>query len=167
MNLALRVALASFSLLFAISPTKSSGLEEVLIMPLSSIGAEDTLNHYLAPMTEYGQGHRGIDLPANLSDLVISPASGQISFRGKVGFRDLITISFGNGFKASMEPVCSDLEENTFVEQGEVIGNVCLPDLEYVWHCSETCLHFGTRSERGYFSPLALAGDLSPSRLVY
>jgi hypothetical protein len=141
--------------------------EPTLTMPLAMMKPQDTLNHYMAPMTEYGEGHRGIDLPAQIGDPVLSPASGQISFSGKVGYRNVVSIRFGNSFTASLEPVCSDLVEGTQVLMGEVIGIVCEPDLKYLWHCEQTCLHFGTRSDAGYFSPLALIGGLGPSKLVY
>jgi hypothetical protein len=65
-----------------------------------------------------------------------------------------------------MEPVCSDLVEETEVLLGEVIGQVCEPDASYQWHCESTCVHFGTRNSEGYFSPLVLLGELAPSRLV-
>lgn len=136
-------------------------------MPFAYQSHEDVVNQYLAPMTEYGQGHRGIDLPAVMGDQVLSPATGQISFVGKVGYRNLISIQFGESFTASLEPVCSDLAEGMNVYLGDPIGLVCEPDPEYVWHCPETCLHFGTRSEGGYFSPLAIIGGLTPSRLAY
>jgi hypothetical protein len=141
--------------------------EPTLAMPLVMIEPQDTLNHYIAPMTEYGEGHRGIDLPAQIGDQVLSPASGQISFSGKVGYRNVVSIRFGNSFTTSLEPVCSDLVEGTQVLMGEAIGIVCEPDLEYLWHCEQACLHFGTRSDAGYFSPLALIGGLGPSKLVY
>ena len=151
----------------AVSPANSSVQELPLAMPLAFQGPEDTINHYIAPMTEYGEGHRGIDLATQIGEPVLSPADGEISFVGKVGYRNVISVRFGNSLTASMEPVCSDLVEGTFVLMGEEIGMVCEPDPEYLWHCSQTCLHFGTRSEAGYFSPLALIGGLSPSRLVY
>lgn len=150
-----------------LSPTQAMSQEPTLAMPLAMMELQDTLNHYIAPMTEYGEGHRGIDLPAQIGGQVLSPASGQISFSGKVGYRNVVSIRFGNSFTASLEPVCSDLVEGTQVLMGETIGIVCEPDLEYLWHCEQTCLHFGTRSDAGYFSPLALIGGLSPSKLVF
>lgn len=150
-----------------IGPAQSSTIETLLAMPLAYQSHQDVVNQYLAPMTEYGQGHRGIDLPALMVDQVLSPATGQISFVGKVGYRNLISIQFGNSFTASLEPVCSDLVEGMSVQLGDPIGFVCEPDPEYVWHCPETCLHFGTRSEAGYFSPLAIIGGLTHSRLAY
>jgi hypothetical protein len=150
-----------------LGPAQSSTIETLLAMPLAYQSHQDVVNQYLAPMTEYGQGHRGIDLPALMGDQVLSPATGQISFVGKVGYRNLISIQFGNSFTASLEPVCSDLAEGMNVQLGDPIGLVCEPDPEYVWHCQQTCLHFGTRSESGYFSPLAIIGGLTPSRLAY
>lgn len=150
-----------------VSSIQSSAQESTLALPLAYQTPEDTLNHYLAPMTEYGSGHRGIDLPAVLGDQVISPATGEISFVGKVGYRNLISVRFGNSLTASLEPVCSELVEGMAVFIGDVVGTVCQPDAEYIWHCEQTCLHFGTRNEAGYFSPLALIGGLAPSRLAY
>jgi len=149
------------------SPTQSAGQEPSLAMPLAAQTPDDTINQYVAPMTEYGEGHRGIDLAALIGDSVLSPADGIISFSGKVGFRNAVSVRFGASLTASMEPVCSSLVEGTEVLMGEVIGSVCQPDPEYLWHCEITCLHFGTRSDAGYFSPLALMGGLSPSRLAY
>jgi hypothetical protein len=148
-------------------PAQTSGKEQVLALPLAMLTPADTLNHYLAPMTEYGAGHRGIDLPAIIGDPVLSPATGEISFVGKVGYRNVVSVSFGSSLTASIEPVCSEILEGTPVTVGDDIGFLCEPDPEYVWHCIETCLHFGTRSEAGYFSPLTLIGGLSPSKLVY
>ena len=144
----------------------ASVASEPLIMPLSGTSHLDVINDYEAPLTEYGAGHRGIDIAAPLGIEVIAPVSGEISFAGQVGYRESITIRFGASFSASLEPVCSELAEGSLVLAGEVIGTVCEPDVSYQWHCEFTCLHFGTRTEFGYFSPLALLGVLSPSRLV-
>jgi hypothetical protein len=167
MKLRKTLVLALALIPIGLGPTQSSTIETLLAMPLAYQSHQDVLNQYLAPMTEYGQGHRGLDLPTLIGDQVLSPATGQISFVGKVGYRNLISIQFGNSFTASIEPVCSDLVEGMRINLGDPIGLVCEPDLEYIWHCPETCLHFGTRSEAGYFSPLAIIGGLTPSRLAY
>jgi hypothetical protein len=155
------------SSVMSLIPAQTSGKEQVLALPLAMLTPADTLNHYLAPMTEYRAGHRGIDLPAIIGDPVLSPATGEISFVGKVGYRNVVSVKFGSSLTASIEPVCSEMLEGTPVTIGEDIGFLCEPDPEYVWHCIETCMHFGTRSEAGYFSPLTLIGGLSPSKLVY
>ena len=150
-----------------LSPSQAMTQELPLAMPIPFLEPQDTLNQFMAPMTEYGDGHRGIDLPVLMGDPVLSPAAGQISFSGKVGYRNVVSVTFGNSLTASMEPVCSAMAVGTQVMMGDEIGFVCEPDLEYVWHCRDICLHFGTRTEAGYFSPLALIGGLGPSKLVY
>lgn len=167
MNIKKALFLLVIASTLAVSPANSSVQVLPLAMPLAFQSPEDTINHYIAPMTEYGEGHRGIDLATQIGETVLSPADGEISFVGKVGYRNVISVRFGNSLTASLEPVCSAMGAGTFVLMGEEIGLVCEPDPEYLWHCPETCLHFGTRSEAGYFSPLALIGGLGPSRLVY
>jgi murein DD-endopeptidase MepM/ murein hydrolase activator NlpD len=137
--------------------------ETTLILPI--LGST-VLSQYEAPLTRYGSGHRGIDLVAEIGAEVLAPASGELSFAGVVGYRSTVTINFANSMSASMEPVCSAIAEGSYVLQGEAIGTVCEPDLNYHWHCAVTCLHFGTRTVEGYFSPLAIIGGLPFSRLV-
>jgi murein DD-endopeptidase MepM/ murein hydrolase activator NlpD len=133
----------------------------LLVLPITGT----IVNQYESPLTPYSSGHRGIDIEAQINHEILSPATGTLSFVGKVGFRNLVTISFGDK-KTSLEPVCSELPTGTTVTQGEVIGTLCQPDPNYQWHCPQTCLHFGIRNTDGYFSPLALIGGLAPSRLV-
>ena len=156
-------AVISFALLF-ISPVTQA--EEAIDLPIEGLVGVDVINQYLGPETPYSAGHRGIDLPAVLGTPVVSPATGTVSFVGQVGYRNLISIQFGASNTASLEPVCSELTEGMTVTIGEPIGLLCEGTPEYQWHCASTCLHFGTRNERGYFSPLALIGGLAPSRLV-
>jgi len=153
----------AFLLLFTSPPTKA---EEALDLPIEGLVSADVINQYQSPETPYSAGHRGIDLPAELGTTILSPASGTISFVGQVGFRNLISIQFGASYTASLEPVCSELSEGMKVSIGEPIGVLCEATPEYQWHCAGYCLHFGTRNEQGYFSPLALIGGLPPSRLV-
>ena len=139
---------------------------EPVVWPITGLTASDLINQYQSPLTEYGAGHRGIDLPATMGSEVISPVSGEISFSGQVGYRDSISIKFAGTMWAALEPVCSDMAEGTLVSAGEPIGTVCQTNPNYQWHCEITCIHFGTRTEDGYFSPLALIGGLPVSRLV-
>ena len=139
---------------------------EPMVLPITGLTASDLINQYQSPLTEYGAGHRGVDLPATMGSEVISPVSGEISFSGQVGYRDSISIKFAGTMWASLEPVCSDMAEGTLVSAGEPIGTVCQTNPNYQWHCEITCIHFGTRTEDGYFSPLALIGGLPVSRLV-
>lgn len=161
MKLAVLVSLVLGNLLLP-----SQTVSEPIVLPITGATPEDVINQYEGPLSQYGRGHRGIDLAVEIGTEVIAPATGMISFSGEVGYRNTLTIKFGSSMSASIEPVCSDLPEGTYVSLGEPIGEVCLPDQNYQWHCDFPCLHFGTRTESGYFSPLALIGGLPSSRLV-
>lgn len=161
----MKIAIALVLVLADVGNPAATALNPV-VLPIPGLISSDVINQYAAPLTEYGAGHRGIDLPASIGTTVISPVSGEISFSGQVGYRDSISIKFAGSMWASVEPVCSDIAEGTFVNTGDPIGTVCQANPNYKWHCEINCIHFGTRTEAGYFSPLALIGGLPGSRLV-
>ena len=121
------------------------------------------INPYISPETKYSAGHRGIDLQGYLDAEVLSPVTGEVSFVGQVGFRNLITISFAD-YKISLEPVCSTLLVGDQVSKSQVIGTICEIAPEYQWHCSY-CLHMGLRNQSGYLTPEMYLRDMPPSRL--
>jgi murein DD-endopeptidase MepM/ murein hydrolase activator NlpD len=120
---------------------------------------------YQLPAHEYGAGHRGIDLSVKQGEEVKAPFDGVVSFVGLVANRKLITIHSLTGYKASFEPVCSNLEEGEFVREEEILGWACAGEKDYEEHC-ENCVHFSVRSEQGYLNPLLFVGQLWPSVLV-
>jgi hypothetical protein len=161
MKLVVLVSLVLGNVLF---PSQTAS--EPIAFPLLGASAEDVINQYEGPLNPYRPGHRGLDIVAEVGAEVVAPASGVVSFVGQVGYRNTITVNFGSSMSATVEPVCSELIEGTYVGLGDLIGKVCMPDPNYQWHCEISCIHFGTRTEAGYFSPLALIGGLPPSRLV-
>jgi hypothetical protein len=132
---------------------------------LSPLAQSFVLQQYLAPQSEYSAGHRGIDLNAVIDELVFAPESGEITFVGKVGYRQVLTLETTLG-AITFEPVCSDLLVGSQIIRGDVIGTVCQPDSEYVWHCDIACIHLGLKTERGYLSPEAYIFGMSPTRLL-
>ena len=125
---------------------------------------QNLVEDYLAPVSEYSSGHRGIDLYLPLGEPVFSPATGTVHFVGKVVNRNLITIKTESGKLASFEPVCSELVKDQVVLQTEQIGTHCKPDESYEYHC-ESCIHHSVRDSHGYLSPMSLYGILEPSVL--
>ena len=111
------------------------------------------------PESEYGSGHRGIDLKL---DEVRSPIDGEVSFVGEVFTRELITIESRQG-KLSFEPVCSELSKGDLVSAGEIIGTRCSEN-GYSEHC-EGCVHISFR-DPDYRNPLWVLGLREPSKLV-
>jgi hypothetical protein len=125
----------------------------------------EQLQQYIAPVTKYGAGHRGVDFAIPLGDQVSSPQAGEVHFVGKVVDRDIITVRTKAGYLATFEPVCSELIQGTTVLTGEVIGTHCQADSEYQSHC-ENCVHFSARSKFGYISPLYLMGKTNAAVLT-
>ena len=147
-------------------------ISTLLISQISPIGSHSfilplpnsiVVNPYRSPNTPYSSGHRGIDLSGNLAEPVFATNSGTVLFNGQVGFRKVLTISFGEN-KVTMEPVCSELEVGENVTQGSQIGTICQVDENYRWHCPN-CLHLGLITPNGYLSAEYFLGTLPVSRL--
>jgi len=119
---------------------------------------------YLAPLTKYSPGHRGIDIEIPVGDPVFSPESGTVSFVGLVVDRDVLTITTNLGFFASFEPICTNLQVGDLVQKGQEIGYHCAATKDYDYHCF-SCVHESTRNPFGYLSPLYMMGKLRPSTL--
>ena len=100
-----------------------------------------------APASEWGPGHRGLDLGARPGTTVRAPVSGSVSFSGRVVDRVVITITTADGEKVTLEPVKLDEEPPKTVRAGERIGRVARG------HCSGGCLHIGLRVDDQYRSP--------------
>jgi Peptidase family M23 len=126
---------------------------------------ENLEEDYLAPASEYGTGHRGIDFHVEPGQPIQSPAAGTVHFVGKVVNRHLITIRTDKGKLASFEPVCSQLKAGERVSAGQPIGIRCDGDSTYEAHC-ESCIHASARDNFGYLSPLHMLGQKSPSVLL-
>ena len=113
-----------------------------------------------APHTEWGPGHRGLDLHAPAGTDVIAPVSGRVFFSGRVATRGVITIETGAGHLVSMEPVVVVEQPPSRVRAGVVIGEVARG------HCPGGCLHIGLRVEGEYRSPARELGILRRARLM-
>lgn len=100
-----------------------------------------------APASEWGPGHRGLDLAATPGTTVRAPVSGSVSFSGRVVDRVVITITTAEGHKVTVEPVELDQNPPRRVRAGERIGRVA------PGHCARECLHIGLRVEDQYRSP--------------
>lgn len=145
-------------------PTPSVGDQPDWIPPV--VGSE-TINSYLAPDKPFGSGHRGVDYEASLGQGVFAPASGTVSFVGKVVDRQVLSLSHDGNLVSSYEPACSSLAVGQQVATGDLIAEVCEPEQNYVPHCTNTqCMHFSVRKNGEYLSPHWFTGELSPSVLL-
>lgn len=122
-------------------------------------GSHAIARPFLAPVTAYSAGHRGVDIAAT-DEMVRAPADGVVHFSGVVVDRPVLSIQHADGLLSSYEPVESGLVRGQAVAAGDVVGRL-LPG-----HCSALCLHFGLRRDGEYISPLTLLGGIEPAVLL-
>lgn len=105
-----------------------------------------------APATDYGPGHRGLDVPARPGTPVTAPADGTVAFAGQVGGREVVTIDHGGGLVSTLDPVVPSVPAGALVRRGDRVGTVG------DGRCPVTapCLHLGARVDGRYFDPLPL-----------
>ena len=119
---------------------------------------------FLAPVSLYGPGHRGLDFVLEAEQSVLAPTSGLVTFSGPVVDRNIVTITTSSGYLISFEEICSSLLPGDFVRRGQEIGKLCSINEDFESHC-ESCVHFSVRSNRGYLNPELFLGTLLPSVL--
>ncbi|MFD9882088.1 murein hydrolase activator EnvC family protein [Streptomyces alboflavus] len=109
------------------------------------------------PATEYGAGHRGVDLAAAPGSPVRAVAPGRVSFAGRVGGRGVVSVELsGTGappLRTTYEPVRSAVKKGARVTPGELLGTV---ESTARFHCPTACFHWGLLREDTYLNPLAL-----------
>jgi murein DD-endopeptidase MepM/ murein hydrolase activator NlpD len=130
-------------------------------IPLS--GAVRVLTGFSAPASEYGPGHRGVDLAAGDGSPVRAAGPGVVRFAGSIAGRGVVVVSHPDGLSTEYEPVAAAVRSGQSVLAGEVIGQVsgrhagCAP---------AGCLHWGARRGTVYLDPMSLLGTLGPVRLM-
>jgi murein DD-endopeptidase MepM/ murein hydrolase activator NlpD len=103
----------------------------------------------------WGSGHRGVDLGADVSQEVLAPTDGVVTFRGVVVDRGVLVIETAGGLRTTFEPVDSSLTVGTAVSQGQAVATVAATP----GHCAPaTCLHWGVLRVETYLDPLVLVG---------
>ena len=107
------------------------------------------------PRSEYGAGHRGIDIAAPAGTAVRSVAPGTVVFAGRVGAVEVVTVLHGTE-RSTYQPVRAGVRQGDAVDRGEVLGTL-LPGPS---HCAGPCLHLGRvgADDRDYRDPLDLLG---------
>jgi len=113
------------------------------------------------PTSDYGPGHRGVDLSANTGDSVKAVAAGRVTFAGMVAGTPVVTIDHG-GERSTYQPVRARVKAGDSVRSGEVIGVL----LSAPSHCARACLHLGRLVGTDYLDPLELLTGGGKFRLI-
>lgn len=118
---------------------------------------------FQAPASEYGPGHRGVDLEASAGSEVLAALGGVVSFAGPVAGTTYVTVQHDGGLSTTYGDL-SDLRvtEGDAVEAGQVLG---------VLAEGAGALDWGARLDGIYVDPLSLLAPLrvhlvDPARLV-
>ncbi|MBC7633099.1 peptidoglycan DD-metalloendopeptidase family protein [Aeromicrobium sp.] len=105
------------------------------------------------PQSDYGAGHRGVDISARAGDVVRAVAAGIVTFAGQVGGVPVVTIDHGRE-RSTYQPVRSHMHVGDAVQSGQAVGTL----LGSPSHCAGACLHLGRLAGDDYLDPLALLG---------
>ncbi|MEV0256384.1 M23 family metallopeptidase [Streptomyces sp. NPDC050732] len=108
------------------------------------------------PATDYGAGHRGVDLAAPVGSAVRAVAGGRVSFAGRVAGRGVVSVELaGTGdppLRTTYEPVRTTLKKGDRIAAGAPLGFLEPP----TGHCPTSCLHWGLRRAETYLNPMSL-----------
>lgn len=114
----------------------------------------DVIAPFRAPVDRYAAGHRGFDLAAVPGAAVAAPASGTVTFAGRVVDRDVVSVRVDAATVVSVEPVTSALSQGDTVAAGDRLGEVSRGG-----HCDGTCVHLGVRVDDWYVNPMRFFRD--------
>ncbi|MBT1165088.1 M23 family metallopeptidase [Bifidobacterium felsineum] len=115
--------------------------------PVSNVQINQSFDR---PITPWAPGHRGVDLIAGSGETITAPHAGTISFAGRVGGKDVVSIRHRGGVTSTFEPATTDLTLGSAVSRGEIVGTV-EGDSD---HCESHCLHWGLkRGADDYLNP--------------
>ena len=112
------------------------------------------VNGFDAPDSQWGSGHRGVDLAGMPSQVVRAALPGRVAYAGPLAGRGVVVVSHGET-RTTYEPVTPTVAVGEAVLAGTGIGRLALPGS----HCSpRACLHWGWLAGEVYLDPLDLVG---------
>ncbi|WP_293787374.1 M23 family metallopeptidase [uncultured Aeromicrobium sp.] len=116
------------------------------LWPLSTQRVERPFD---VPRSEYGPGHRGVDIPGRPGEDVRAVAAGTVTFTGQVA--GILTVTVDHGVERSTyQPVAASVAPGDAVSRGDLLGTL-LPEHP---SCSRTCLNLGRLRGEEYLDPV-------------
>ena len=110
---------------------------------------------FARPSSDYGQGHRGVDLGGRAGQDVSAVDAGTVSHVGVIAGRGTVTVLHPSGLRSTYEPVSAEVTVGKVVARGDRLGALA----ETGSHCApRACLHLGAVRDRTYLDPVALLG---------
>ncbi|MDR7300709.1 M23 family metallopeptidase [Haloactinomyces albus] len=121
-------------------------------------GPREVVRAFDAPETDYGSGHRGVDLAGTAGQPVRAAATGLVVYAGRVVDRPVISIEHPGGIRTTYEPVTPEVVAGERVTRGQRIGTLAGGHPECAVQAPASCLHWGARLRSEYLNPLRLLG---------
>lgn len=109
------------------------------------------------PDSQWGSGHRGVDLAASPGQVVVAALPGRVTFASDLAGRSVVVVDHG-ATRTTYEPVVASVSVGDVVDAGQPIGRLELRQS----HClPAACLHWGLirNSDDVYLDPLSLVGS--------
>jgi len=116
---------------------------------------------FAPPESEYGPGHRGVDLPGRVGETVRAVAAGRVTFAGRVAGVATVTITHG-AERSTYQPVAASVQVGDAVDAGQPIGRL----LGGHPSCRRTCLNLGRLRGDAYLDPADLLATGGSYRLI-
>ncbi len=162
--IALVVALVTISLVIALvigAAPASADAEPVPSGEWPLAPAPEVVAGFDPPASQWGSGHRGVDLLGTPGQPVRAALPGRVSFAGRIAGRGIVVVDHGDT-RTTYEPVRTSREVGAVVRAGERIGVL----ETFGSHCfPRSCLHWGWVRDTTYLDPLLLVGA-GPVRLL-
>ncbi|MBA8823268.1 murein DD-endopeptidase MepM/ murein hydrolase activator NlpD [Saccharopolyspora lacisalsi] len=119
-------------------------------------GAHEVVRDFDPPVTEYGPGHRGVDLAASTGRSVRAAGPGVIVYAGRLAGRGVVSVEHAGGLRTTYEPVAANVMVGQTVRRGQPIGRLDSGHPECIAPAPRTCLHWGARQHDDHLNPLRL-----------
>jgi murein DD-endopeptidase MepM/ murein hydrolase activator NlpD len=120
-------------------------------------GSPTVVRAFHPPTSQYGPGHRGVDLAAVVGTPVLAAGAGTVVFAGTVAGHGVVSVDHPGGLRTTYEPVSPTVTTGERVAKGERIGTVAPGDPGCP---GAACLHWGVlrdpKNGRQYLDPLRL-----------
>ncbi len=118
------------------------------------------------PEVPYGSGHRGVDLGASDSEVVVAAGDGTVEFAGAVAGSLHVVVRHSNGWRTSYSFLSKvSVRLGTPVRAGEPLG-ICCDSSAHMSSISDSSLHFGLRIGDDYADPMQLFDPVDLTELV-
>jgi murein DD-endopeptidase MepM/ murein hydrolase activator NlpD len=124
-------------------------------------GPREVVRDFDPPVTRYGAGHRGADLPSSPGAAVRAAAAGQVTYAGLLAGRGVVVVTHGS-LRTTYEPVTAAAPVGAVVALGEVVGRL---EPGHLGCAGAACLHWGLRRGEEYLDPVRLV-ERGPVRLL-